>query len=481
MELLRRKTPSMPPLPWLARVPWLLILLGPLVAHVALAQAPSPVPAVAPTPQPAAEPAHPATVAERWVPNSTKILPPEDQDQAVGPQASQPTPNAPANPTVPVRAYGILWAGVFATQPVQSFGPPTTVAPTSAVNPAIFAHPHEGLLSFQVQQTRAGIVVGEGTPFKGTLEIDFVHFDQSSPLAQAYPRIRVALLEWKVTETQKLFMGQTWDIFGNASAPQLLSHSFNLVGTLFLAGNIGFQRQQVGWAGNFGNFELAAAVGLQGANTGPIYNNIELSAVPTGSARIMYHVPGSPSVFGISGIGTSLRFSDGPDAQRRGAGGGQLFADLTFGGLNLHSELYAAQNLANTGALNLGQGRFGQDVQDVGGYISCKYTLGRHAFTAMYGAAAVLRPSDVVPGYTPAARTADGTLVAPVPHTAAGPGIVRNMSAHVAYWWSPVKGLSIVLEPYVYATRYKLAPSDVGRVDAENVAWGGSFGSMFQF
>jgi hypothetical protein len=346
------------------------------------------------------------------------------------------------------------------------------------VNPAIYAHPNDMLLSFQVQQTRVGMVVGEGTAFKGTLEVDFIHFDQSSPLAQAFPRIRIALLEWKVSATQKLFAGQTWDLFGNAIGPQL-SHSFNLVGNLFQAGNIGFMRQQLGWSGNFSDFELAAAVGLQGANTGPTFNNIEESATPTGSGRVMYHLPGTLGLVGVSGIGTSLRFNQGETIQRRAAGGANAFADLTFGTLNLHSEVYFAQNLANTGALNLSQGRFGQNMRDAGGYLSGKLTLGKHAITAMYGFAAVLNPSNLVPGYTPALMgVMPATGVANLP---AGPGMRYNMSAHVAYWYSPLKGLSIVIEPYVYATRFALAAVDVGRFDSKNVSWGASFGSMYQF
>jgi hypothetical protein len=363
---------------------------------------------------------------------------------------------------------------------VQSYGLPTATAPTAAVNPAVYAHPHDGLLSFQVQQTRAGMVVGEGTPFKGTLEVDFIHFDQSSPLAQAFPRIRVALLEWQVTEQHRLFAGQTWDIFGNATGPQLLSHSFNLVGTLFQAGNIGFMRQQFGWSGRFGMLELTSAVGLQGANTGPVYNNIEESGAPTGSLRAMLHLPDKRGVIGVSGIGTSLRFTRDADIQHRGAGGAQLFADLTFGGLNVHSELYAAQNLANTGALNLSQGRYGADVRDAGGYLSLKYTHEKHAFTAMYGGAAVLNPSDLVPGYTPAS-TSGATPVAAAVNTAAGPGIRHNQSAHVGYWYSPLKGLSIVVEPYVYATRFKLAAVDGGKLDSKNVSWGAMLGSMYVF
>jgi len=323
-------------------------------------------------------------------------------------------------------------------------------------------------------------VVGEGSPFKGTLEVDFIHFDQSSPLAQAYPRIRIALLEWQFAEGQKLFAGQTWDIFGNATGPQLLSHSFNLVGTLFQAGNIGFMRQQFGWAGTFGALELAAAVGLQGANTGPVYNNIEESGAPTGSGRAMFHLPGKHGVIGVSGIGTSLRFTQGTQIEHRGAGAAELFADVTLGPLNVHGELYLAQNMANTGALNLGQGRYGHDVSDGGGYLSGKLTLGKHAFTAMYGMAAVLHPSDLVPGYAPGSVNGT-TAVAAVASPAAGPGIRYNMSAHAGYWYAPLKGLSIVIEPYFYATRFKLAAADAAKLDTKNVSFGGMLGSMYQF
>ena len=74
-----------------------------------------------------------------------------------------------------MRAYGILWATLWATQPVQSYGYATATAPTSAANPGLYAHPDKTLLTFQVQQTRAGLVVGEGTPVRGTLEVDFIH------------------------------------------------------------------------------------------------------------------------------------------------------------------------------------------------------------------------------------------------------------------------------------------------------------------
>lgn len=376
---------------------------------------------------------------------------------------------------VPIRVSGILHAAVIGTQGVQSFGYPTAVAATSAANPAVLADPSAPELSFQVQQTRLGILVGDGAAFRGQVEVDFAHFDQSSPTTQAFPRLRIASLEWRPSATQRLFIGQTWDLFGNATGPQLLSHSFNLVGTMFQAGNIGFMRHQLGWSGRFGLVELSAAVGLQGANTGPTFNNIESSFTPTGSARVMFHL--SPQrVIGFAGLGTSLRFTSGALEERTLALGGVVFADLAFGRLSLHAEAYLAQNLANLGALDLSQGRFGRDLVDAGGYLSAKLTLGAHALTAMAGVAAVLDPSAVAPGYTAGAMGAQG-----VANPGAGPGITRNVSAHLGYWFSPLPGLSIALEPYVYATRFALASADVSRLSADRVAFGAMLGSMFQF
>lgn len=394
----------------------------------------------------------------------------------LGPPAPAPTA---AGARYPIRAYGMLWSSVFATQGVQSYGMPTAVAPTAAVNPALLADPDRGLLSFQVQQTRVGIAVGEGRPVGGTLEVDFVHFDQSSPTVQAYPRIRIAQLEWRPTERQRVFLGQSWDLFGNTNGP-LLSYSHNLVGTLFQAGNVGFMRHQVGWSGRFGDAEVAAAVGMQGANTGPVYNAIEQGHTPTGSVRFMWHLPAEHGVVGASVLGTSLRFTDpAGDVERRMALGGVVFSELRFDHIDVRGEAYVAQNLANLGVLDLAQGRFGADVQDLGGFVTFRYTHGDHALTAMVGGAVVLHPSDVVPGYV--AASAGPPTVAAAPNLAAGPGITRNVTAHIGYWYSPARGFSLVAEPFVYATRFALAASDAGVVPDHNVSWGGSIGGLFSF
>ena len=439
----------------------------------------------------AADLAHPAT------PPSPTPTPPSPTPSATGTPSAAPVTAVVAG--IPIRVTGILHAAVYGSQGVESFGNPTTVAPTSALNPALLgAHADDPELSFQVQQSRFGLSIGEGTPFRAVVEVDFVHFDQSSPTAQAFPRIRIMQLEWHFDANNRLFVGQGWDIFGNAIGPQLLSHSSNLVGTMFQAGNIGFMRHQLGWEGRFGDIAIALAVGMQGSNTGPTFNNLEESATPTGSARVMYYV-NPTSVVGISGIGTAERFTNGAADERRLALGGELFADMTFGPVVIHAEAYIAQNLANTGALNLGQGRFGHDVADAGGYASGRLNLGEWSVTAMYGFAGVLRPSEVVPGYTSAAQQFNLTRVGNLAgtgtaNTAAGPGMEWNMSGHVGVWFAPMHGLSFVLEPYFYYTRFVLdgtqglsmAGMNVGVPDTqafsrERLAVGAQFVTMFQF
>ncbi len=474
---------------------------------------PDPTPPTTPDTSAAAEPLVPPPPP----PPPASAVPPAPSPAPTEPQApTTPTPSATgaasANPVtaivagIPIRVTGIVHASVYASQGVQSFGNATTVAPTSALSPALLgSQADQPILSFQVQQSRFGLTIGEGTQFRAVAEIDFVHFDQSSPVAQAFPRIRILQLEWHFDDHHRLFVGQGWDIFGNAIGPQLLSHSANLVGTLFQAGNIGFMRQQLGWEGRFGDVAVALAVGMQGANTGPTFNNLEESFTPTGAARVMIYVTPN-GVVGISGIATAPRFTrldatTGVTAEdRRPAYAGELFADVTLGSVVLHAEAYLAQNLANTGALNLGQGRFGHDVADAGGYLSGRLNLGEWSITAMVGFAGVLRPSEVVPGYTSAAAASPTRVVAPgalgVASPTAGPGMVWNTSGHVGVWFSPMHGLSFVLEPYFYFTRFVMdttqpldgagmpsGPSDAARYgnEAERFAGGGQFTTMFQF
>lgn len=451
--------------------------------------APTPAPA-ATAPVPTAAPADsssPTSSSPAVVTTAEKTTPETDKASAAtsvpptAPPATQPVPEPPkpAASTLsavlsafPIKVYGILRAVADVTNGVETFGNPNSTAMTAAANPLFLAQPDAAYLSFQVQQTRAGIHVGEGTPVRGQLEIDFIHFDQASPTVQAYPRIRIAELSWNPAKNQKLFIGQNWDIFSPVN-----NHTNNMVGNLFQAGNLGFMRHQLGYIGLFSGVELAFALGFQGSNAGPSFGNLELDSVPTASLRLAYRTEKS-GWFGVSAIGTAPRFVKGPDSERRAAYGVNAFADLNLGPLNLRAEVYYAQNTANLGTLNLAFGRFGTDMRDVGGYLSAKAVLGKHSIWMLGGTAVVLNPDDLALGYTP------GTVAAPTPirSAALGPGIEWNASMHLGYQFSPFKGFGILLEPLLYVTKHKLADADINNgVDPRRVAAGLEFGSVYAF
>lgn len=447
-----------------------LVVLSASAAH---AQAANPAPADASPPPGAAAPTSAAPAPEPPVAAAPPVAPPA----APAATPAKPAAAAPAIAGLPIRATGIVRTAAVVTTGVQSFAYPTAAAITAAANPALLADSGDLLLSFQTQQTRAGLIVGEGTAVKGQIELDFIHFDTSSPTVQAYPRLRIGLVDWTVAPGQRLFLGQTWDIFS-----PLNTHSFNLVGNLFTAGNTGFMRHQLAWLGRFGAVEIAAAAGMQGANGGSAFNNVERALAPSLAARLGYHLA-SNSWLGVSAIATSLRLTSGADQERRTAFAANAFGDLSFGAINLRTEAYVAQNGANLGLLNLGAGRFGTDVMDAGGFVSVKATAGAHAVALMGGLATVLDAAKVVPGYTPGTPATGATKpVIGVAAPAAGPGVESNTTLHLVYSFSPLRGVQLVAEPYVYATRYKLAAADAALgVKAEASAYGIECGALYTF
>jgi hypothetical protein len=179
-----------------------------------------------------------------------------------------------------LRAYGFIRAMIDLSNGVESFTNPNASAITAAVNPVFLQAPDEVYLSFQVQQSRVGLMINERGPVRGQIEFDFIHFDQSTPTTAAFPRVRIAEVQIALDAKHRFCLGQNWDIFSPTNP-----FSANPVGNLFQAGNAGFMRHQLGWVGTFGLVELAAALGFQGANNGPTYNFLEMDAVPTGSLR----------------------------------------------------------------------------------------------------------------------------------------------------------------------------------------------------
>ncbi len=384
------------------------------------------------------------------------------------------------NPPI-VRAYGIIRAVFNVSNGVESFLNENASAITSAAHPVFHLNPDARYLSFQGQQSRFGLAAGEGKTITGKIEGDFIQFNLSNPTTASLFRLRIANIDWNVAPGHKLFIGQNWDTALTPGTP----HISSLVGFLNLSGNAGFMRHQLGYTGTFGHVETQFALGMQGANNNAGVGNIEFGGAPTVALRLGYRIH-PESWFGVSGIATALRFTDPAiptataKAERRPAWGASVFAELTLGSVNLRAKAYVAQNLANMGMLTLAGGRFGQDVRDAGGLVSVKINRKSHAVYLSTGAAAVLDPTVMAPGYTPAIAATATTPASPaVRGTMANPGIEWNSTIHVGYSYSPMKGVTLLLEPYVYRTRFRLDAAST--FEPNRTAYGGEVGGLYSF
>ncbi|WP_437909636.1 hypothetical protein WME95_18170 [Sorangium sp. So ce327] len=422
---------------------------------------------------------------------ATSNAQPAEPAQQAAPGAAAPTPveaPPPAPPPPPVeqkkaddkplvRVYGILKPTVVVGNGLESFGNPNYSAPTAAVNPLFLADPDAVGLTFQAQQTRVGVAVGEGSPVKGQVELDFIDFGKSSPAQGMSLRVRQAFLDWTPAEGHKLTLGQTWDLFS-----PLNTHTYNLVGGMFQSGNSGFMRHQFMYLANVGSLEVGAALGLVSQNVTAILNNVEYSRTPTVSLRASYRAEKTAWV-GASVIGTRLAFDANlPTEEGRLALGGNLFGEITSGALNVRAEAYGGKNLANLGLLTLGQGYRTDDVAEVGGWVSGKVTFDKHSLHLVAGTAMVLSTEEMQLGYTPGTPAAGGTpATAPARVGANGPGIERNVTLRAGYAFAPLKGLSIVLEPSLLLTRHKLDPAAAAQHDADRTGLAVEAGGLYQF
>ncbi|AUX33052.1 MULTISPECIES: hypothetical protein [Sorangium] len=404
---------------------------------------------------------------------------PAPAEAAVEPRPAPPPPVEPKKPEDKplVRVYGIVKPTVVVGNGLESFGNPNYSAPTAAANPVFLADPDAVGLSFQAAQTRFGVTAGEGTPVKGQFEVDFIDFGKSSPAQAMSLRVRQAFVEWSPAEGHKLTLGQLWDLFS-----PLNTHTYNLVGALFQSGNSGFVRHQLSYVATLGSVEVGAALGLVSQNVTAILNNVEYSRTPTFALRAGYRAEKAAWV-GASVIATSLAFDANlPTEERKLAIGGNLFAEVTSGPLNLRAEAYGGQNLANLGLLTLGQGNRATDVAEVGGWVSGKLTFDKHALHLIAGAAVVPSADDMLLGYTPGTPATEGAPATPAARVGGnGPGIERNVTVRAGYAFSPMKGLSLVLEPSLMLTRHKLDPAAEVDKGADRVGWAVEAGGLYQF
>lgn len=402
--------------------------------------------------------------------------------------AQAPAPAAPASPyaatdpapTPPIiRPYAwIKPTIVFSGSPVESFSQPNATAVTAAGNPVLSAIQDEAALTFQVAQSRLGFWFNEKGVVRGQYELDFIDFTKSSPTVQALPRLRIAKVEWSLSDSTVLMAGQDWDLFQPVNP-----YTVDIVAVAFQSGNTAFMRQQAKLIWHNEGLELGGAIGLSGINAAAKANIPEYSRVPSFALRAAA-LFGAAGKIGVSAIATSWRFAPDTAAERKAlAGAVGLYGDVTpVTGLNVRFEAYGGQNFANMGSLSIGQGTAAEDVKEVGGFVSAKYSLtDSHALYFLAGLAQVLNDEDVVPSYSYAA-VADGAP-APLESTATiagtGPGIKSNHTLRLGYEYRYDKSVAVMAEGFAFQTEHALNQQFDSDIDDTRTALGAELGIFF--
>lgn len=399
---------------------------------------------------------------------------------AHSPEASAQAAAAPAAAPAPpvIRAYAWIKPTVIVqASPVESFSQPNMIAATAAGNPVLTAIQDEAAITFQAAQSRLGFWFNEKGPIRGQFELDFVDFSKSSPTTASVPRLRIAKVEWGLSDSTVLTAGQDWDLFQPANA-----HTVDIVAVAFQAGNTAFMRQQAKLIWHDESLELGAALGLAGNNNGAKALIPEYARIPTFALRAA-KLFGAAGRIGVSAIATSWRFAPDSAAERNALTGGVgLYGDVKPAeGFNLRFEAYAGRNLANIGALSLGTGNAVDDLDEVGGFVSARYALTEtHALYGHAGMAKVLNDEDVLPSYTYGA-VAMGVTPAESSATLAGTGagITQNMVARLGYEYRFDKTIAVMAEGFWFNTKHVLNQEFDADLDADRMAVGGEIGLFF--
>ena len=385
--------------------------------------------------------------------------------------APAPAPSAPS-PWSLLRPYGTLKPTVIgAVGAVESYSQPNASAVTAAANPALAAMPEESRLTFQAAQSRFGLMINEGGEVRGQLELDAIDFSKAGPTVASLPRLRIAKAEWAPDAAVTLSAGQDWDLH----AP-INPHGSNLVGARFLSGNSGFMRQQVKLHLRPEGFEFSAAIGMPSANLSNKDGGVELAFIPTGAVRVAWiRVTGLR--LGASAIATRLRLSPGPNEARLWASAVAVYGEWSQGATNLRFEAYYGQNAANLGLLTLGFGRPGQNLREVGGFVSARQGfMELHFVYFNLGGAWATAPDEVRPSYAYANEAATtGTL------SGTGPGIRNNLGLVLGYELRLHNNLAFQLEGFGVRTRHSLQAIDRGRYSSLASAIGGEVAMLVTF
>lgn len=372
---------------------------------------------------------------------------------SLGLAAESPPPARPQSAPIPpstsdsplFNGYGFLLTTFSAASDgLNSFGKGNQTAPTSArlQSSAVDGHARA---TFQVGQSRVGAVITPSMEVRGKVEFDFVDFNKASPTVASSPRLRIVKIEYLASESSVVFFGQDWDVFS-----PLNPFTYNFVGNFFQAGNAGFMRQQLGLQHRTKDWTFSLAAGLPGNNVTDTDTNLELSRLPSFAMSSAYAF--GKNRVGFSAIWTRIIFNS-QTALERGVYGANVFADLAVlpGGFSIRAELNYGMNLANIGALTLGQGRLDASIHEWGAWMTARKNWAE--IHGVFGGVGVGRVTN------------RGSVAAP---TATDLGIERNWVARLGY----DRKLSARLNAFVESAHYRTRYARNNRVHASSVTLG---------
>lgn len=348
-------------------------------------------------------------------------------------QASEPS----------LKWYGFVLPFVsLGSAAVESFGQPNGSAVTAAGNPVVGGVARDDVRgTFQVAQSRVGLMAIPAPELEARLELDFIDFAKASPTTGANPRLRRAVLNWKPSEAWKFVFGQDWDLIS-----PLMPFTYNFVGHFFEAGDIGFMRHQFQVLKTHGASETGIAVGLPQQNTSSADGATELTVLPTLALRQTWNAEGWS--VGASALAAVVRAS-AASSTRITSGALTVFGSAKSTTTEVRSEAYYGRNTANLGMLGLSFCNAAACSDEVGFYVSGKKTVGPWGVFTSLGGAAVLDPSQAQASY----NTTTNLLNSP----STGPGIETNWTVHAGLDYQIAQSALVWAEASYWNTHHHLA------------------------
>lgn len=308
---------------------------------------------------------------------------------------------------VTVDMYGFLKASfLHSDNSISSFGIDSVHAPTEAANQRTASatqdaeYKKQSKDSFQVAQSRFGVVLKKNEKLSGKIEFDMVDFT-NHPIGKNSARVRLVEVLYDFNEKVSMRIGQGWSTFAG-----LPVHSFNIVGGTHRSGGSGFLAQQAELKYKLGEWSFYGSLAQKGRNTTGYTNNSGANTVPTQDvssrglpqANVKAEYLTKVHKAGVAYTYARFDFDNAPTAAVRGDSshsyGAKAYYQGTFGKFEFRSEIYQGANLNDLYFLTLAERSLSavkyHDLQELGYFVSGKYIFeGGHYTYGGYGSAEI--------------------------------------------------------------------------------------------